>query len=126
MKLRDARRVGLVAERLDRDLVCTGVEMLTELGHDRLGIAVRDEGVDQTIRATVSNVVLGEAHPHQVALVVLDLEIPANCAAGTLARLAGIGLDDDLVLGDQQRVGPEDLAGASGVLDGDEIRVRTK
>ena len=50
----------------------------------------------------------------------------ALASARALARLVGVGRDHDLVLDGEDRVGPHHLAGAPGVLDRHEVRVRAE
>ena len=93
---------------------------------DRVLVAPEDEFVDQSIRAAVGNVVLGEAEPEQVLHVVLGSEVPLDLGAGLGARHLGVGFEYDLVLHHQQRIGAHDLACTTRVIDGHEVGVRTE
>ena len=90
---------------------------------DRVLVAPEDEFVDQSIRAAVGNVVLGEAEPEQVLHVVLGSEVPLDLGAGLGPSDVGVGFEHDLVLDHEQRVGAHDLAGTARVVDRHEIRV---
>ena len=87
-------------------------------------VTPRDDRIDQAVAAAPRDVGVAVAEPAQVGRVVLRGQIDAGVRAGERARLGRLGFEHHSDLRREERVGPEDLARAGGVLNGDEIRVR--
>src|SRR6185437_10826355 len=118
-------RVAAVGgEDLDRDVVCPGVQVGAEAGRDDVGGAVEYERVDQAVAAAVIDVGVGVAVASQVGGVVGELEIGVGHerAAGG-AGPAGVGVQDDRVLGRDDGPWAEHLAGGAGMVRDGQVRV---
>lgn len=100
------------SEDLDGDVIGAGVEVGPEAGGDRVGGPVQHEGVDQTIAATVGDVVVCVAVAAQVVRIVPQLEVGVGeKRAANPTSEVGIGLEDDRLLGSDDHVGTEEPAG---------------
>jgi hypothetical protein len=75
-----------VAEGLQRNVVGAGVEMGADGLGDRIGRAVRDDGVDQAVAAAAGDVGLGEAEAQEVARVVRAGQVERGVLGGNGGR----------------------------------------
>lgn len=111
-----------VHEHLYADVVGAGLQVGGEAGRDGLRGAVEDDGVDESVAAAVGDVGGAEAVAEQDADVVAQAKVWADDeVAAEGAGVAGVGTDNDLVLGREQGAGAEDVAGVMGVAGDDEI-----
>ena len=107
----------MAVEHLHADVVGAGIVMRLHARGDRLLVAPGDQGVDQPVGATVGEVVLGEAEPQEVVGVVRQHQVAGEVLAGDLAGLGPVGLEDDALLGGDERAGAE-LARTCAVCSG--------
>ena len=98
--------------------------MGAETGRDDIGGAVEHERVDQAVAAAVIDVGVGVAVTPQVGGVVGELEIGVGHErAADSPGPAGIGVQDDLVLGRDDGTRAEHLAGGAGMVRDGQVRV---
>ena len=119
--------VARVHQHLYADVVGAGFQVGGEADGDGLRGAVEDEGVDEAVAAAVGDVGGAEAVAEQVVDVVAQAKVwVGDEVAADGAGVAGVGTDDDLVLGREQGAGAEDVAGVTGVVGDDEIGMGTR
>lgn len=64
--------LSVVVEDLKAYMISAGVAMLSDAVEDDVTIAPRDEGIDETVAALVSEVGVGEAETAEVGRVVAE------------------------------------------------------
>lgn len=78
------------------------------------------QGVNKPVAAGEGHVVCAEARPAEVGHVVRQSEVRADALSADAP--CPLGVDDDLLLDHEERLGAEPGTGASGVLGCDELR----
>ena len=96
-------------------MIGTCLDVGREASDHDLGISRRDDVVDQSVAATVSEVLLGVTEAPELADVVGSAEEPAHLQLARLTpRRDDVRFDQNALFDDEQRVGAESR-GASAV-----------
>lgn len=121
---------------LNRNMVGTRGEVFLQPGGDGVDGPVGDEGVDHGVATRHGDVGVGEPEPLPVVGVVRQVQVDLQRLAADLTGPFGgcsrvfaqalIRGQDDLVLGSEERVGPDQLPGLRGVLGCGQVRVRPR
>src|SRR5215469_18738774 len=89
-------------DRLDADMIGTGVPMLLDTGADLALVAPRHHRIDKAVGTAAGEVVVAEALPPPAVDIILELQIARESLAGGSTRLRLIGLEQHPDLGAQQ------------------------
>jgi len=114
-------------EDLDADVISTRIEVRSQSGTNVLRLAVEHEGVNQAVASPVAHVLDSKAVALQVVDIVAKPEVRLlDEGAADGSGLVCVWAHHRLVLGREQGLTPEELAGVAGKVGHHEVRVRPR
>ncbi len=104
-------------------MVGTGVQMGLYPCGDSCLVSPRHDGVDESVAAGRLEVLVGVAQGPQIVGVVGELQVPLAKETARFSGRGRVGLDEDSLLGRQQRAGAEQGPGRRSVFRWNEVRM---